>query len=268
MTKPVSPITKTRSAVVLSLLLAVGGCVSLPSGKKAFIAVPVSQEKAMGEQAYQEVLTKEKISHDPRLNAILQRVGQRIAAVTPVEGFDWQFTLIESPEMNAFCLPGGKVAVYTGILPLMQNEAAMAIVIGHEVAHAVMRHGSQRMTQALGLEIVGQGLGVLMGDNKYKGIVLGAYGLGAQGGVLLPFSRANETEADTFGIRYAAAAGYDPAEGPRFWQRFAEKGGGKPPAWMSTHPSDESRIQNLERLQAEAQGLYANTPRYGLGEKL
>ena len=223
----------------------------------------------MGLEAFKEIKSKEKISKDARLNAILQRVGRRIAAQAPVKDYKWEFVLIESKEMNAFCLPGGKVAFYTGILPVLENEAGMAIVMGHEIAHAVLRHGAQRVSQAMALQ---GGLAVLdatvLQNKQSRGLVLAGLGLGAQVGVMLPFSRAHESESDEVGIRYAAAAGYDPAEGPRFWTRFAKatQSGGAPPTFLSTHPSSASRIEHLKKLQREAAGLYEASARHGLGE--
>ncbi len=223
----------------------------------------------MGTQAYQEMLAKEKISKDVRLNAMLKRVGQRIAAQTPANDFQWEFRLIESPEMNAFCLPGGKVAFYTGILPVLENEAAMAVVMGHEVAHAIARHGGQRMSQGLlvqgGLAVVDVGL---LQNSKYRNLTMGLLGVGASVGVMLPFSRSHESEADELGLRYAAAAGYDPAEAARFWQRFSQKGGSKPPEFLSTHPSDSTRIENLGRLETQVRESYETSPKFGLGEKI
>lgn len=256
---------------MLPFFLAFGlqACVSLPgSDRKAFIVTSTAQEAAMGEEAYRDLLKKEKVSNDPRMNALLRRVGKRIAAASPVSDFQWEFKLIESKEMNAFCLPGGKVAFYTGILPVLKNEASMAIVMGHEVAHAVLRHGGQRMTQGL---IVQGGLAAidlaLLRDSKYRDLTLGLMGMGASVGVVLPFSRDNESEADEHGLRYAAAAGYDPAEGPIFWERFSKAvGGGKPPEFLSTHPADASRIKHLRDLQSQVNGVYAKSAKYGLGE--
>jgi predicted Zn-dependent protease len=245
-------------------------CVSLPgSDKKAFVLISPSQEAAMGLQAFNEIKAKEKISTNKRLNEILQRVGKRIAAVAPVKDFNWEFLLIESREMNAFCLPGGKVAFYTGILPAIENEAAMAIVMGHEVAHAVLRHGAQRVSQQMALQ---GGIAVLdatvLQSRENRGLVLAGLGLGAQVGVILPFSRGHESEADDFGIRYAAQAGYDPSEGPRFWSRFAKATGGSgAPNFLSTHPTSASRIEHLEKLQQQAAAVYETSPRYGLGER-
>jgi metalloendopeptidase OMA1, mitochondrial len=258
-----------KQFAVLASLVLLSSCVSLPgSDKKAFVLISPSQEAAMGLQAFNEIKEKEKLSTNKRLNEILQRVGKRIAAVAPVKDFKWEFVLIESKEMNAFCLPGGKVAFYTGILPVLENEAAMAVVMGHEVAHAVLRHGAQRVSQQMALQ---GGLAVLdatvLQSRENRGLVLAGLGLGAQVGVVLPFSRGHETEADDFGIRYAAEAGYDPAEGPRFWSRFAKAtGGGGTPNFLSTHPTSASRIEHLNKLQQEASAAYSASPRYGLGE--
>ncbi len=255
-----------------SLLLFFSACVTVPgSNKSAVILVSESEEKKMGTRAYAEILAKERISRDSRLNAILQRVGQRVAAQAPVK-YDWQFTLIDSKDMNAFCLPGGKVAFYTGIVPSLQNEAGMAIVMGHEIAHAVARHGAQRMSQAMmmqgGLILTSAALG--LGKKGESGnIIMAALGLGAQVGVMLPFSRNHESEADTIGLEYAAGAGYDPEEGFRFWERFSKAtGGGGTPGFLSTHPSPSSRIKELQKMAAKVQDIYQGSPKYGLGETL
>lgn len=266
---------KTRSfSPILSItLLSLGlsACVSLPgSDEKAFILLSRSQEKKMGEDAYRDIKKTEKISRNKKWNAVLQRVGKRIAAVAPVSDFNWEFTLIESKEMNAFCLPGGKVAFYEGIIPILENEAAMAIVMGHEVAHAVLRHGAQRVSQGLatqaGLILVDQ---TVLQNSENRGLIMAGLGLGAQVGVMLPFSRSHESQADEFGLKYAAKAGYDPAEGARFWQRFSKAtSGGGTPAFLSTHPSSTSRIENLKQLNKQLEGEYEKSAQYGLGESL
>jgi predicted Zn-dependent protease len=252
-------------------LFVLASCVSLPgSNKTAFIVISEAEERKMGNKAYSQILAKERISNNKRWSEILQRVGKRIAAQTPVK-YNWEYSLIESKEMNAFCLPGGKVAFYTGIVPILKNEAAMALVMGHEVAHAVQRHGAQRMSQGLllqgGLVLTSAAIG-----GKSKGsstMILAALGLGAQVGVLLPFSRSHETEADSIGLKYAAAAGYDPEEGYRFWERFSrETRGGKMPNFLSTHPSENSRINNLKKLSLSVKELYESSAKYGLGETL
>lgn len=253
--------------LALNLFL-LSACVTTPeTGRKAFIATPESYEAQMGAQAYQETLAKEKISTNAKWNAILQRVGSRIAAASGRSDYQWEFKLIESKDENAFCLPGGKVAFYTGILSKCQNEAGLAAVMGHEVAHATARHGGQRITQAVGLQIGLEGLKQIMGGGptKDKALVLAALGLNV--GVMLPFSRSNESEADEIGLVYMARAGYDPHEAPRFWERFAKKGG-EPPVFLSTHPSSSSRQQELQAQLPKAIPIYEKSPKYGLGENL
>ena len=231
-----------NTSVLSTLFLA--SCVSVPgTDRRALVLISRQQELKMGEDAWKEIQAKEKVSRDARLNQILNRVGQRVSAQAQVQDFQWEFLLIESKAKNAFCLPGGKVAFYTGILPVLENEAAMAIVMGHEVAHAVARHGAQRVSQGLALQL---GLSVfdaaVLQDSRYRNLILGGLGLGAQVGVALPFSRSHETEADVMGLRFAAAAGYDPQEGARFWKRFGSGGGAKPPEFLSTHPSDRKSV--------------------------
>lgn len=229
------------------------------------------QEKKMGEEAFAQILKEKPLSKNKKQTEILERVGTRIAAQVSDVDFQWEFKLIESGEMNAFCLPGGKVAFYTGILPVLENEAAMAMVMGHEVAHAVLRHGAQRMSQGmlaqLGLSAIDA---TILQDKEYRGAAMAALGLGTQVGVMLPFSRHHESEADEVGLKYAAAAGYDPAEAVRFWQRFsiATGKGGKPPEWLSTHPADDTRIKKLSSELENANMLYDKSPKYGLGVKL
>ena len=224
----------------------------------------------LGEQAYQQVLAKNQLSKRKDWNETLQRVGKRISQVANKPNFNWEFKLIESPEKNAFCLPGGKVAVYTGIMPILKNEAGMAAVLGHEVAHATLRHGGQRLTANLGTQLGVLVLGqILTGkDNSNRQLILAALGIGAQVGVILPFSRSNEEEADEIGLRYMARAGYDPHEAPLLWERFggSEKGG--PPAFLSTHPSSKSRQEDLEKQLSSVLPAYEKSPRYGLGATL
>ena len=256
----------------MSTCLGLSACVSIPgTDHSGLVLVSRGQEIQMGEQSYRELLSKERLSSDARLNGILARVGKRIAAVTPVTDIQWEFKLIESKEMNAFCLPGGKVAFYTGILPVLQNEAAMAVVMGHEVAHAVARHGAQRISQGMltqfGLVAFDQ---MVASNSEHRDVFMAAAGMGASVGVILPFSRSHESEADRLGIIYAADAGYDPAEAVAFWKRFSKAtGSGKPPAFLSTHPADEARIQALSQLQPQAQAAYAKAAqKSGLGERL
>jgi len=250
--------------------LVVIGCVTTPlTHRKALILVPFDQEIAMGVQAYREVLATERVSGNQAWNGIVRRVGGRIAKVSDMPGLQWEFNVIESDEANAFCLPGGKVAVYTGILPLAQTEAGLAAIIGHEVAHAVARHAGERMSQAL---LVNLGLSVAdisLQNSQHRPLIMAALGLGANVGVLLPYSRKHEAEADEIGTRYMARAGYDPREAVLLWQRFAKAGGPRPPPFLSTHPAPESRAQELEGIAQRALKEYDSAPqRYGRGEAI
>ncbi|MCZ7646643.1 MAG: M48 family metallopeptidase [Planctomycetota bacterium] len=231
-----------------------------------------SYENSLGLQSYQEVLKTEKRSRDPDLNALVERVGTRIAAVAPDRGFTYEFVVLESPTANAFCLPGGKVAFYTGILKYMENEAQLAAVMGHEIAHAIARHGGERMSQQIVVQGVATGIDVAL---KAKGveptranIAMAAFGAGAQIGVLLPFSRTHESEADELGLMYMAKAGYDPQEAVKFWQSFGQSGGGAPPEFLSTHPSGDTRVKALQKLQGKALPLYEQSPKHGVGEAI
>jgi predicted Zn-dependent protease len=200
---------------------------------------------------------------------MVRRVGSRIAkAITTyytqkglaseLEGYQWEFNLVNDKAVNAWCMPGGKVVVYTGLLPITQNEAALAVVLGHEITHAVAHHGNERMSQgavAQGLEIVGN---IATANNaKYNSLFNNVFAPGAQVGVLLPNSRKQELEADHYGLNFAAMAGYNPREAIPFWQRMAAAGGNqKPPEFLSTHPADERRIAELEKFMPEALALY------------
>lgn len=236
-------------------------CVTTPvTNRQALNLVPDGQMNALGLESYREVLAKEKISKDPRLNEIVTRIGKRIASASGAK-YDWEFAVIDnSKTVNAFCLPGGKIAVYTGILPVAANEAALAAVMGHEVAHATARHGAERMSQAVVTQF---GLAVVDGalkDSRYRGLTMGALGLGAQFGVLLPYSRLHEAEADKIGLLYMAKAGYDPKEAAGLWQRMAAVGG-RVPEFMSTHPDPLKRSKELEKMAEVVQVEFAASDR-------
>jgi predicted Zn-dependent protease len=240
---------------LLALALSTG-CASAPeTGRRQLMMVDPAQEARMGFQAFQEIKSETPISRDPKVNAMLQRVGKRIAAVATLPDARWEFVLFDAPdEPNAFALPGGKVGIYTGILPITQNEAGLATVIGHEVAHATARHGAERMSQGLALQAGGSVLSAVLGAQGVGGVsrelAMQAYGLGAQVGVLLPYSRTQEIEADRIGLLYMARAGYDPREAVAFWRRFQAYNatrGGRPAEFLSTHPLDASRIAQLEQ---------------------
>ena len=243
---------------ILALLLVsiVVACVTNPeTGRKQAILFSDGQMNSMGEQAYTEVKQKEKISSDARVTEIVARVGKRIAEASGAK-FAWEFIYLDSPKMvNAFCLPGGKVAVYSGLIPVAKNEAGLAAIMGHEVAHAIARHGAERMTQQTGAQAAMAVANILTPDSKMRGLALGALGIGLQGAVLLPFSRKHESEADYMGLRYMAKAGYDPEEAVSLWQRMA-KLGGSTPEFISTHPDPQKRAEALRSDLPEAKGLW------------
>ena len=249
--------------------LVISACTTTPvSNRSALILIPKSQEISLGIQSYNEILKREKESEDTQLNQIIRRVGQRIASVSDMPKLEWEIKLIESDQKNAFALPGGKIAIYTGILSIAKNEAGLATVMSHEIAHVIARHGAQRMTQQMLLQGAMIGAGLSMKNSTQKNIVLSALGVGVLYGFTLPFSRLHESEADQIGLIYMAKAGYDPNEAINFWQRFGQVKGGKgAPEWASTHPADATRIQGLRSYLSRAKYDYQNVKvKYGLGQ--
>ncbi|WP_254506948.1 M48 family metallopeptidase [Anatilimnocola floriformis] len=249
------------------------GCQSAPvTGRKQMLLMPESQEVSMGLTAFNDVAAKETPSQNAQYNELVQRVGQRIAAVAGKPDYQWEFKVIASQEQNAFCLPGGKVAVYEGIIPICATEAGLAVVMSHEIGHAIARHGGERMSQNMAVDGAKQAVSWVMQNQEQtrKDIVMQAYGLGSQYGVLLPYSRAHESEADHIGLMMMARAGYDPREAPRFWQRFGSlKQGEKTMEFMSTHPSDARRAADLATLVPEAMKLYEKAPEmFALGANI
>lgn len=233
------------------------------TGRSARVALSSDQEEALGVQAYREVLAQvETVPSGPEYQMV-RRVAERLAAQTgeAARGFDWGVSLVRSPEANAFCLPGGKIVVYTGILPLTQTEAGLAAVMGHEMAHAIARHGSQRLLRNDLTQSLLVGVSLSLGDMDYqqRQMVMAALGAGAQFGAILPFSRGHETEADEMGLLYMARAGYDPEEALAFWERMSEAGGTQPPEFASTHPSHASRIADLRAFMPQAREVYRKT---------
>jgi len=228
--------------------------VTLPeTGKTVRVGLSSDQEQALGAQSLQEVLqTSEVVTSGPAV-ALVTKVAKRLVAVVDENSrnFEWAVSVIDSPEQNAFCLPGGKIVVYTGILPVTRTEDALAAVMGHELAHATLRHGSQRMLQQKLVQTAMMGAQVSMSDMEVgqKRVLLGVLGAGAQYGILLPYGRDHESEADEVGLRYMIRAGYDPYETIGFWERMAELSQSQqPPEFASTHPSHETRIDNIKRL--------------------
>lgn len=249
------------------------GCRSAPyTGRSQLIFVPEKHEVTMGQSAFADVLSKERLSENVRFQQIVQRVGLRIAGVSGRTDYQWETKVVASDKQNAFCLPGGKIVVYEGILPVCQNEAGLAVVMSHEVAHVLARHGGERMSQTAAVNGAQTVVGYVMRNQEQvsRDIVMKAYGLGSQYGVILPYSRKHELEADQIGIGLMAQAGYDPTEAPRFWHRFAAASqGAKPAEFMSTHPSDDRRASQLEAQLPQALQAYgASSNQIGLGETI
>ncbi len=246
--------------LLVCLALSFAGCTTVPeTGRTQFNVMSAEQEMELGFSSFEQLKSDTPINRDPDINAMVQRVGQRIAAVANLPGANWEFVVFDSPEANAFCLPGGKVGVFTGILPITKDEAGLATVIGHEVAHAVARHGGERMSQALALQLGGQVLGAVTATTQWQGVAVNAYGLGAQLGVALPHNRKQEAEADYIGLLYMARAGYDPVNAVAFWTRFAEynrQQGGGAPWFLRTHPLDDERIREIVRTLPKARDQY------------
>lgn len=243
---------------ILLLVLTIAvfiACSKTPyTNRKQMVIFSPAQELQMGYQSAQEILKTERMSNDRRINALVQRVGQKIARAAAQPGYKWQFFVIEKDMLNAFCLPGGKVFVYTGLFKAVQNEDQLAVVIGHEVAHAIARHGAERMSMIqlgrMGKEIASKTLG----GGKYTELINQAYGAGETYGMVLPFSRKFEYEADEIGLYLMTKAGYNPREAVKFWDnmRKLKEGSRNPPEFLSTHPADINRIKKIQSLIPKA----------------
>jgi metalloendopeptidase OMA1, mitochondrial len=236
------------------------------TGRSARVALSPREEATLGLQSYREVLSQSDLVRSGENNEMVRRVAGRLAKAVGDAGtdFEWAVSLVRSDQANAFCLPGGKIVVYTGILPITRTEAALAAVMGHEMAHAIARHGSQRLlrTSLAQTVLAGAQFSLSDMDPRDRQMVLAALGAGAQYGAILPFSRQHETEADEMGLLYMARAGYNPEEAIAFWQRMEEAGGQSPPQFMSTHPSHATRIRDLQAFMPKAMQEYQAAPRF------
>jgi predicted Zn-dependent protease len=265
-------ITKATKTVIIAVFLGIFAyaCSTVPiTGRKQLNMLPESEMLAMSFTQYDQFLKENKLSNDEENTAMVKRVGERIAASVEkyfsehgmkkrIEDFAWEFNLVQNDTPNAWCMPGGKVMIYTGILPVTQNETGLAVVMGHEIAHAVARHGNERMSQELTVQLGGTAVAIAVDEKpeQTKNIFMAAYGIGSQLTYTLPYSRTHESEADQMGLIFMAMAGYNPQEAIDFWQRMSEQGGQKPPEFLSTHPSDETRVRKLREFIPEAKKYY------------
>ncbi|MGD2094951.1 MAG: M48 family metallopeptidase [Phycisphaerales bacterium] len=263
---------KFKLVILCGLALLLSGCTRVAiTGRKQFNIVPDSLMNSMSFQSYGQFLSQNKLSTNARQTQMVKRVGRKIQEAVEryctenyrldqIRGYKWEFNLVEDDALNAWCMPGGKVVIYTGILEVTQNEAGLAVVMGHEIAHAFVKHGAERMTQSLLVELGGMALSKALEERptQTQNLFLQSYGIGTQVGVLLPFSRTHEKEADHLGLIFMAVAGYDPHEAVAFWQRMvaSKKGQAAPPEFLSTHPADSTRISNIRKLIPEAMKYY------------
>jgi predicted Zn-dependent protease len=257
--------TSMLVASVLLVGLILISCYTNPqTRRKEFVLFTPQEEANLGFSSFAEIKSKTPVSSDAGQNELVTRVGQRIASVVELPYAQWEFVVFNEPgTVNAFCLPGGKVGVYSGILPVTQDEFGMATVLGHEISHAVARHGGERMTQSLLVQLGGIGLQAALQNKpaQTQQLAMAAYGIGSTVGIELPFSRKEEYEADEMGLIYMAKAGYDPRHAVEFWRRFKvmnDQQGGAPPEFLSTHPVDANRIAALEKKLPEAIRVFEN----------
>jgi len=251
-------------------------CSTVPvTGRKQLALIPSSTMLSMSFQQYDAFLKENRLSANQEQTQMVKRVGSRIQGAVEqymadnnlshtLKDYRWEFNLVESPEVNAWCMPGGKVVVYSGILPITQDEAGLAVVMGHEIAHAVARHGDERMSQGLIVQTGGMALSAALASRPEttRQLWMTAFGLGASVGMILPYSRLHENEADRLGLIFMAMAGYDPRVAVQFWERMSQqKKGSAPPEFLSTHPADETRIQNIRDRIPEAMKYYRQAGR-------
>ena len=255
---------------LVSLSLIIISCSTVPlTGRSQLNMISDGEMLAMSYQQYDEFLKQNPTSKDQPAVEMVQRIGVNIQHAVEtylvdnhlsahLQGYKWEFNLVESDQVNAWCMPGGKVVIYSGILPIAQDETGLAVVMGHEIAHAIAEHGNERMSQQLLQQAGAVGLMVAMKDEpvQTQALWLGVYGVGTQLVVMLPYSRTHESEADRMGLIFMAMAGYDPNAAPDFWERMAAGKDGEPPEFLSTHPSSQTRINNLNKWIPEAMKYY------------
>ena len=255
---------------LLAITIIYDGCSIVPlTGRRQMNMFPESEMVGMGLTSYQEFMKENPVSKDRNTTAMVKEIGNNIAqAVTKymtennlqdrLAGYQWEFNLIDDKVANAWCMPGGKVVVYTGILPITQDANGLAVVMSHEIAHAVARHGNERMSQQMLVQFGAVALSeaVSQKPEETQNLFMMAYGAGSQLGVMLPYSRDHELEADKMGLIFMAMAGYNPESAVAFWERMEAAGGAKPPEFLSTHPADKTRINKIKAALPEAMQYY------------
>ncbi|MBN1407249.1 MAG: M48 family metallopeptidase [Calditrichaceae bacterium] len=261
---------KIKFILLIVVLFAIISCTTVAiTGRQQFTIIPESEMNAMSFAQYNQFLDSSEVVNGTKEANMVKTVGVKIQKAveeyfaaqgmsSALNGYQWEFNLVNDETINAWCMPGGKVVFYTGIMPLCRDEAGVAVVMGHEVAHAIAKHGNERMSQQMVVQLGGMALSKALEEKSEttRQIYMTAFGLGSQVGVMLPFSRLHESEADEMGLIFMAMAGYDPNTAVTFWQRMADLGGQKPPEFLSTHPSDETRIKDLKKLLPKALQYY------------
>jgi len=258
-----------RKLTILSFLFLLS-CATVPmTGRKQFVAIPSSQMITLSIESYSKVLAESKLSTNNSYVSTVRKVGERLTAAVEnylkennmqsvTEGYLWQYNVLVSEELNAWCMPGGQIAFYEGILPVCQDENGIAVVMGHEIAHAVAQHGNERMSQQMAIQMGGMALSEALKTQNQQTIDLAmiAFGAGSMLGVELPYSRTHESEADELGLYFMAMAGYNPQTAPAFWERMSAMSSSRPPEFLSTHPDPSNRIKNLNRVMPKAMEYY------------
>ncbi len=259
-----------KQIIYAALLLLFTACSTVPlTNRKQFTAIPSSQMLSLSNESYNEVLQTEKISNNKQATQNIREVGKRITnaveeylrsidRLSLIDGYKWEYNLLASETMNAWCMPGGKIVFYEGILPVCKNDNGIAVVMAHEIAHAIANHGNERMSQQMVVEMGGMALSEAMREEKQQTTQLAmlAFGVGTQLGVMLPYSRKHESEADELGLYFMAMAGFDPREAPLLWERMQQAGSGGTPEFLSTHPNPQKRINQLNKLMPKAMEYY------------
>ncbi len=260
-----------KCLILAAIALFLFACETVPvTGRQQLSLIPASQVNSMSFDAYDDFLKEHQVVNGTSDARMVERTGEKIQKAVEaylsnnnmsdrLQGYKWEFNLVKDDAVNAFCMPGGKVVVYTGIIPVAQSEAGLAVVMGHEIAHAIANHGNERMSQSLLVQMGGEALSVALAEKpaETRQLFMSAFGVGSQVGVLLPYSRLQESEADHLGLIFMSMAGYDPHAAADFWQRMAQqKSGGSTPEFLSTHPADQTRIENIRQLIPEAMKYY------------